>query len=235
MGSERYALILDDEHNSLGAVALRLLRLGIDTSYAKDRDEAFLWAQQEAERIRAILFPPSVDVGEVMTLATQISARSQAEPPNPIVIGQRPAEPQIDGLRKGGVLWALWEPYDESSLRWVVNEAMAPSDAGSTRQEPRVPTTFLGKTWYRTHRKDVVVSSLSIRGAYLETPNPFWEGIELTVEIPLPDGPLVTKATVRYQTEGRTSGMGVAFAPLDLEKEMRLQSYVEAHAGIFTL
>jgi hypothetical protein len=235
LGSERYALIFDDEKSALGTVALRLLRLGIDTSYAKDPDEAFLWAQQEAGRIRAILFAPGIDIHDVMTLATQVATRAQMEPPNLIVIGARPEDEVVDRLRKGGVQWALWEPYDESALRWVVNEAMAPAEATGSRQEPRVPTTFLGKTWYRTNRKDVVISSLSVGGAFLESPNPFWEGIELTLEIPLPGGPLVTKATVRYQTEGRNSGMGVTFAGLDLDKQMRLESYVQENAGLYTL
>ena len=70
MASARYALILDDEASALGSVALRLLRLGIDTSYAKDRDEAILWAQQEAERIHAVLFPSSVDMVSLASAPT---------------------------------------------------------------------------------------------------------------------------------------------------------------------
>ena len=235
MASARYALILDDEASALGSVALRLLRLGIDTSYAKDRDEAILWAQQEAERIHAVLFPSSVDMNDVAAVLRQIASQASGVPPSLVVIGECPDDAAVAHLRKSGVQWALWEPFDESALRWVVNEAMLPGETETSRREPRVPTTFLGKTWWRTHRKDVVISTLSPHGAFLETPRPFWEGIELTVEFPLPDGPFVAKASVLYQCEGSPTGMGVAFAPMDIERDLRLRCYVEEHAGKFTL
>ena len=59
------ALIVDDDQNTLGDVALRLLRLRIDLFYAKESGEAWLLAQQEADRIRTILFPASVGIAEI--------------------------------------------------------------------------------------------------------------------------------------------------------------------------
>ena len=59
------ALIVDDDENTLGEIALRLLRLRIDVFYAKGSVEGWLLAKQEAGRIRALLFPATVDIDEI--------------------------------------------------------------------------------------------------------------------------------------------------------------------------
>ena len=52
MAQSQCVLVIDDEDTTLGAVALRMIRLGIDAFYAKDPSEAMLLAQQESERVR---------------------------------------------------------------------------------------------------------------------------------------------------------------------------------------
>jgi hypothetical protein len=79
----------------------------------------------------------------------------------------------------------------------------------------------------------VIVSTLSRRGAFLETPFPFLAETGITLEVALPDGPLVTKATVVYSRTprdpappGHPPGMGIAFADLDPASEDRLQRFL---------
>ncbi len=76
MSEGRCALIVDDEANSLGDVALRLIRIGIDVFYAKDRAEAWLLAQQEAAQIRLLLCPPTIGLDDAFAVAACL--RSEA-------------------------------------------------------------------------------------------------------------------------------------------------------------
>ncbi len=238
--NERCALILDDEKNSLGEVALRLLRLGIDVFYTKDRDEAMLLGQQEAERIRALLFPVGVDVDEVCAVREQIDGHGQAPQVTAVAIGEAPDEVQLARLREAGVTSTLWEPYDESALRFVVTAALAgakhaPAGAKQTdtRQEQRLPTTLPGRAFVGIRRKDVIVYTLSPLGAFLETPFPFRADTRITLEIQLPDEPLLTKAEVVYARSSRDSGppdqpngMGVSFTGLDPSGEERIRHFL---------
>ena len=98
-------LIVDDDKKSLGEVALRLLRLRIDIFYATHTDEAWLLAQQEAERIRAVLFPPSVDFEEITAIATSLRSQFLEIPRSLVVIGERPDEAVRRRLRMGGVVY----------------------------------------------------------------------------------------------------------------------------------
>lgn len=228
------ALIVDDDQNSLGEVALRLLRLRIDVFYAKDSAEAWLLARQEADRIRALLFPPTVGVEQIAPIVECLRSRAPEVPRTLMVIGQRPDEAARERLREGGVEWALWEPYDESALRSVVSSSMVPRYETESRKEARLPTTLLGRAFVGTRRRDAVVSMLSLGGAFLETPSPFPEESRVTLEIPLPDGSLLVKARVihaRYpSSEAPPSdpcGMGVEFVNLASEDEERVRCFLK--------
>jgi hypothetical protein len=234
-------LIIDDDENSLGDVALRLLRLRIDVFYAKGGREAWLLAQQEAERIRAIVFPPSVDFDEIVAAVDCLRSRILEAPLSLVVIGRRPDETVRERLRAGGVEWALWEPFDESSLRSIVSSATAPKYEGTQRKESRLPTTLLGRIFVGIRRKDAIVATLSLAGAFLETPSPLPEESPISLEISLPDGPLLVKGRVAYarypsgDAPHHASGMGVEFSHLTPQAEERLRRFLDEIGDRFTL
>jgi DNA-binding response OmpR family regulator len=226
-------LIVDDDPNSLGEIALRILRLGIDVFYAKDRGEAWLLAQQEATRIGVVMFPPSLDFEEVAAVVESLRSKAPEVPRTLVVIGRRPEEDHRKRLRERGVEWALWEPHDESGLRSVVSAAMGPKYEGEPRREPRLPTTLLGRAFIDARRHHAIVALLSTRGAFLETPSPLAQDSLITLEIALPDGSLVVKARVvhaRYPSSGEPQrhpgGMGVEFSSLSPEAQKRLRLYL---------
>lgn len=230
---ERSALILDDEKNSLGELALRLIRLGIDVHYAKDRDEAMLLGQQESGRIRALLFPVNIDLDEMRAVRDQTDGGREEPRVTAVVVGERPDKERLQQLRGAGVRSALWGPYDESGLRFVVTDAFADANHASARREARLPTTLSGRAFVGVRRKDIIVYTLSPLGAFLETPFPFLEGTRLTLEIALPDATLLTKADVVYSRSSRDAGppdqpngMGVAFIHLDLTDEERIRHFL---------
>ena len=228
------ALIVDDDRNSLGEVALRLLRLRVDVFYAKHPGEAWLLAQQEAERIRVLLFPPTVGMKEVAAIFECLRSRASEIPRTLVVIGPRPDAAARERLCAGGVEWALWEPYDEGALRSIVASSMASGYEAEPRKEVRLPTTLLGRAFVGTRRRDAIVSVLSPAGAFLETPSPFPEDSGIRLEIAFPEGSVLLKARVvhaRYpSSEGppcHPSGMGVEFADLTPPEEERVRCFLK--------
>ena len=224
------ALVVDDEKFALGELALRILRLGVDVFHAKGGGEATLLAREAAERIRALLFPPALSLAELASLTACLSSREDPSPVTLVVVGEKPEDARRADLREAGVDWALWEPFEESALRQVLAQALTAWRDVEMRKEPRVPTTILARAFAGIKRKDVLVSTLSTAGAFLETPFPFHDGTRISLEMALPDGCLVTKADVVFARSsadtggtGQPAGMGVAFSGLDAGSERALR------------
>ena len=159
-----------------------------------------------------------------------------------MVIGQRPDDDTREGLRNCGVQWALWEPYDESALRSVVSAAMSGGFGESSRREPRLPTTLLGRAFMGIHRKDVILYTLSSKGAFLETPSPYLQGSKITIEVALPDDSFVAKANVVYSKDAREAGaaaqpngMGIEFSKLDPRCQVKLEKFLEEQKDRFAV
>ncbi len=233
MSGVRSALVMDDAKAGLGQIALRLIRLGIATYYAKDAIEAWLLAQQEISSIRVLLVSPGSDLGGIARILALLRGHGSEAPRSAVAIGPCPDEATRAALREAGVEWALWEPYDESALRMVLSNAMAPVFSGEPRRAKRLPTTLLGRAFMGLHRKDGVVCSLSTDGAFLEMPYPYEEGTRITLEIDVEGVSIVTKAEVRYTIErggaGASeypAGMGVAFREITPEASDRLARYL---------
>ena len=226
-------LIVDDEKKALAELPLRILRIGVDVFYTTGGEEAWLLAREEAPRIRVVLFPPSIDFDQISAVVDCLRSRASDVPRTLVVVGVQPDEPTRERLRKGGVELALWEPYDESALRQVLANALTVRNHADSRQAPRFPATLLARAFSGIHRRDVIVSTLSLTGAFLETPSPFLPETRITLELALPDGPLITKATVACSRAERQSaaperplGMGVAFADLEPAIAERLEHFL---------
>jgi hypothetical protein len=233
MPSVKSALVVDDAKGGLGQVALRLIRLGVDSFYAKDVVEAWLLAQQEADSIRVLLVAPGADRGGIARILALLRGHPSGLARGVIAIGPCPDEATRAELREAGVEWALWEPYDESALRVVLSNAMAPVFEGGARRVERLPTTLLGRAFKGLHRKDGVVCSLSINGGFLEMPHPYEEGTRITLEIDVEGESIVTKAEVLYTLERGgegafeyPAGMGVGFREIAPEARDRLARFL---------
>ncbi|MGI9589753.1 MAG: PilZ domain-containing protein [Myxococcota bacterium] len=242
MNSEaRSVLIVDDPEGGLGEVALRLIRLGIDSFYAPEAGEAWLLAQQEAYRIRLLLLAPGVNLREVESVRNELAERAPEVPRSLMVVGPLPDDERREELRKAGVCWALWEPWDESALRMALSGAMAAVPESSTsRRHLRFPTMLLGRAFRGIQRQDVLVSDLSEGGAFLETPHPFDTGTRITLEIEGVGGSIVTKADVAYRNDPGESGeghqmpgMGVEFGELPEAAKACLERTLVEHQRRF--
>ena len=112
----------------------------------------------------------------------------------------------------------------------------------NSRQEARLPTTLLGRAFMGIHRKDVIIYTLSAKGAFLETPSPYLSGSKVTIEIALPDDSFVAKANVVYSKDAREAGpaanpngMGVEFSKLDPRSEEKLRKFLEEQKDRFAV
>jgi hypothetical protein len=239
---ERFALIIDSEASALGGVAVRLLSLGVDLLYAADLDEATLLAAQESQRLGAVLIPSSFEVDLVEKLISRVCSKLAAGPRALIVAGLEREPDFVERLRDYGVQWAVCEPYDDREIRFVVAAAMSTGHTGERRKHPRIPTNIETTVFMGRHRKEVVVHDLSVSGAYFATPHPFLEDSRISLEIPLPSGPVLGNGLVvnakTADKPGRPDvpeGMGVSFNNLSPESYERLQEFVEGRIAPFLL
>jgi hypothetical protein len=93
---------------------------------------------------------------------------------------------------------------------------------------------LLGRAFIGAKRKDAIVSTLSMGGAFLEIPSPFPEGSRISLEIALPDGSVNVRAQVvnaRYPSSNTSSsapcGMGVEFLNLSGVAEERVRAFLK--------
>lgn len=241
-GEGRHALILDDEATALGGIALQLIRLGIDCFYAKDPDEASLLAMQpEASAVRALIFPDTSNA-LVAGLADRLRRRLGEQPLGLVAVGAVEDDEIRTALRKLGVSWALRPPFDESTLRWVVNAAMCPFRHGGRREHQRVPAALLALAFVGERRKDLLLSTLSVGGAFLETPLPFPIGTRVRLELPLPEGVVEATGLVGNRQEasdagrqGFPSGMGVVFESLAPAARDAIERFVRERERHFSV
>lgn len=231
---ERFALIIDTEPSVLGAVAVRLLQLGIDVLYAADVDEASLLAVQESERLGAVLIPSSFDIQSVKALLSRVCSKLASGPRSLIVSGLEEDSDLTQYLRDNGVEWALREPYKERELRFVTTAAMATDHGGERRKHIRIPVEIETTVFMGRHRKKASVHDLSVSGAYFCTANPFFEGSRISLEIPLPEGSVLGNGIVvnakSAENPGRPDvpdGMGVIFTNLAPGCTERLSDYID--------
>jgi hypothetical protein len=237
-----YALILDGEDASLGALALSLIRMGVDVLYANDRHEALLLCgQKEAARVRALLFPEDHDLGGLRSVRARLQARRGRPRLGMVAVGVLDEPERCAALAKEGAEWVLRPPYDGSLLRWVVNVAMTP-DERHGRIHTRVPTSLLARGKIDFREKEMLVGNLSVGGAFVETQLPSRLGTRITLQIPLPSGEIVAAGLVSYRREpgdpeglSQSPGMGVAFEPLEPHALALLSEYVTLTARHFTL
>ncbi|MBW2242451.1 MAG: PilZ domain-containing protein [Deltaproteobacteria bacterium] len=238
MDDHPFTLILDDASTGLGRAALRLLRMGIDVFYAADPDEAVLFCRQaEAGGVRAVMLPEELDLAILGRVLPRLPANRDGSITSLVAVGELADEKRLAELRKAGVDRVLRTPFDDSALRWMANEARFEHEHQPKRRFSRAPTDLLCRASWGIRRKDLVCSTLSKGGAFLETPSPLEIGQKIKLRIPLPDGPVSLKCVVANHAVGaslRPSGMGVTFLE-PATGEDPLSSFVTARLAEFLL
>jgi hypothetical protein len=221
-------LVADESDCSLGPMALRLTRIGIDPLYANDQDEALLLAEQEKRMIGAVCFPSTLDPAGIDSLVKKVTERAGLRAASMIPVGERPDDEALLAMRELGICWALWGESTDEDLRFVLAHVIEQHNPDDLRFEPRVPADFVAaKLCKGTLELQARVVDLAVTGAFLQTDRPRADRTAGTLELELPSGTCRQRATVRWTRDEVDSsdprelhvGMGVQFEVLDIDAE----------------
>jgi hypothetical protein len=143
-------------------------------------------------------------------------------------------------LRAAGVDYLLPEPFSDTELRFVVNQAIWDATGGDHRGQGRVPTDLVARIQSSVGSKVATVYSLSVTGAYLETPRPSQERSLVEVSIPLPSGAIQvpakvvsTNVTGNLRRENLPRGMGVQFENPSPEVSAAISRFVKERLAAY--
>src|SRR6185369_15784924 len=143
-------------------------------------------------------------------------------------------------LRRAGVHFALFDPFTDEELRFVVNEAHHAGSPEIPRIDQRVPTHMRARVTTKTGERVAVVCNLSTVGAYLATPRPALRGGTVQVMVPLDEGDVEVEGLVMWNNvpgnlrrPNAPIGMGVRFTEVLPEAKAALDRYIAERAKAY--
>ncbi len=242
MAYERFVLIVDDDAGTLAPLSLQLIRMGIDTLYTNQHDEASLLASQESRRIGALILPMGMDSSVVATTISGVAERASLSSSAVVMVGPAPDIKMRVNLRSRGVRWWIEPEDDPVTLRSLVMFVMSSEDDLDSRIEPRVPALLMAEVSTGTETLDARVRNLSVGGAFLELDESIDPEAELKIAIALEEERLEASGRVAFQLdpastrpEGVPAGVGVAFGELDLASQAVVRRFLAELLGRYQL
>jgi hypothetical protein len=241
MAERELVLILGPEERTrlLGG---RVLLLNYRSTRAEDLDGALRAQDATPLAIRAALLSTDHKLPDVREVLRALRERSSGGPIHWIAFGRRPDAPEIAALREAGVQLALFDPFTDEELRFVINEAHHLGRDDAPRTEERVPSNLRARVVTKTGERAALVYNLSTGGAYLVTPRPALRGGPVQVHLTLPNGEAVLEGQVVWNNvpgnlrrPNAPVGMGVRFVEVPPEVMTGLLGYVEARARAYRL
>jgi hypothetical protein len=225
-------LLVDDGEGTIGPLALRFGRLGIDLHYASEVDEARLFVAQEKDAIRMLAVPPTFDLASASEIL-DVMEKEIGTRPRFVVLGEEPEEARRAEIKQAGASWVLWAPFTDAELRYIVRCAVALPHEKYERSETRIPVDMTANVRAGDRRYVAVLSSLSSRGAFIELSDLLPIGSPLQIEFEMEHGRFRGFARVVYQQREEpergltTSGIGVVFFGTDRSAEQILRTAVK--------
>jgi hypothetical protein len=239
MGKPRRVLALGfgEEFELLSA---RLLLLNFRAVRAELADEGVRAMERSGEPIRSVLLSIPHALGDLDFALDRLRDRAPGTSLRFVAVGPRPSPRELEELRSAGVEFSLWEPFDDSALRFVLNAAVRDPVSGELRKVQRAPHAMLARVFSGAGQKAALVYNLSEHGAFLETLRPTSAKGHVRVELPLPSGTVTLEAEVvstnvpgNLQKPHVPMGMGVVFVDVPEEIRRNLAELVDALAEEF--
>jgi len=220
----------------------RLWEVGFRGFPARDGAHATDLIGREGPFQVAVVFSRTEDLGlTVGALRAAVSVSNMRI----LLLGPRLGVRQIDDAKEAGATLGLWEPFHNSELRFVVNQAAFDDTRGDVRDQLhqlRVPTQLAAFVHSGAGRKPAGVYNLSLHGAYLETPRPNGTGATIRVELLMRDGSVEVEAEVvttnvpgNLRKANRPIGMGVRFTGVGPGEEESIAKYIHMRTGLYVL
>lgn len=159
-----------------------------------------------------------------------------------VAVGAKPEQDACKHLRSAGIHSALWEPFDETTLRFQLNRLTGPDPVREVREGARVPTRLRTTAVAGGRARDTAVYSLSASGAFLETPRACMSGATIELDLFLPSGALSLSAAVMFanvpgnlQRPNLPLGMGIRFDPMPESDLADLRDYIASRSSQLTV
>jgi hypothetical protein len=233
--STRLPVLLIHSGASSRELAARLPRLGFEPVEVDSFDEAIAALNAPGRVVSVGLLPVQLANDDLKGQLKSLRRSGPLEHVELIVYGRAPDAATRKLLRRADLDLALWEPYDDGGLRFQLHRALSGRDEDEDqREQRRVPTYLMARVRAGDRIRDAVVYSLSVTGAFLETPRASMEGALLSVELRLPEAVIDVRVEVIYSNvPGNLSrpnlpfGMGVRFASLSSEHLKLIEGYVD--------
>jgi DNA-binding response OmpR family regulator len=163
-----------------------------------------------------------------------IKKQAKNHVPRVLVVGPTLELAQREAIREMGADWILCEPYSDPELRFFVNAARTNRNWKFQRQSVRVPIETIA--WIRAGAKrgSGVVTSLSRRGAFIETTDAYDTSRPIRLEFKLDERRIsvfanVTRVTEEQRSEGEVlpAGIDVIFYEVDDVTDAAISDAVE--------
>jgi hypothetical protein len=241
MGKPQHVLALGFS-GGFDVLAGRLLLLNFRAVRAASTEDGVRILERSGEPIRVALLAVPQALGDLGFALERLRERAPAPYLHFVAAGQEPGRRELEELHGAGVEFALWEPFDDAALRFVLNEAHQDPNSGESRNVPRAPTAMLARVFSAAGQKAALVYNLSEQGAFLETLRPTSAKGHVRVELPLPAGTVTLAARVvttnvpgNIQKPNLPMGMGVEFTEVPEEARHTLAEHVGAMAGRYRI
>jgi CheY-like chemotaxis protein len=233
-------LVLDPGGGALGTAAARLRTFGYLVLAAGSAETAARSVAELEADVHAALVPAGLRDPDPAELVRELRARlAHLEC---VVVGARPDAATRERLRAAGVELAVWEPWDDGTLRFQVNRALSGRAPGPARGAPRVPVALGASVEAGGRVKPAILRALSETGAYLETPRPSLPGVALVVEFPGSGERVRVAGEVVYanvpgnlRRANLPLGMAIRFTRLSEQAERSIRFAVADRSAALTL
>ncbi len=235
-------LLIEGSEYRMAGLAGRLREIGVQPMSAKTLDDAIRMLEERGQSVSTALFPPDLPVTDLKGALESLRRAVPTSGVPFVVVGERPGPDDRERLRSAGVELALWEPFDDATLRFQLNRVLSTDRTERQRGVPRVPTQLPARVSVAGRSKDAIVYSLSVAGAFLEMARATLSGAQIDLEIRLPSTPVTTRALVVFsnvpgnlQQPNLPLGMGVAFLDVSAEAWKQLRVYIDERAAMLVV
>jgi hypothetical protein len=216
----------------------RLRELGYRVLRTKTLDQGRA-ALSDARFIMTVaVIPPDLPVPDLARALAALRAPARAPVLRFVATGEKPDATERSLLRGAGVEFALWEPFDDHTLRFQINRALADGAPPPRRRHAvRVPTNWPVLVTAGKRQKPAKVYCVSAEGAYLATPRPSVPKALIHFSLPLPSGDLrLSGEVVMTNVPGNLArrnlpvGMGVRFTGHSQKAARSILAFTEERA-----
>lgn len=226
-------ILIEGSDGGITTLAERLRSFDVEPVRVANLDSAESLVESTRQPFCVVMIPTDFHHDRLKKALKSLCGANSTTEVMLVSVGRHPTPTQRKELKGAGMKLALWEPYDEGTLRFQLNRALGGDRDHHKRRTLRVPTYLLARVFIAGRTKDAVVYSLSEGGAFLETQRASMEGARIDVELRLPGGAIEAKGEVLFsnvpgnlQRPNLPLGMGLRFTEISSGDTKRIREFV---------